>query len=109
MNKPLFDKDNNCLSVLGKWYSEKTLMSYTKAELIEMLRLAQLNYEASIETRINYEEIVRRYQEALNGAIYELSDTKCPRENIRKNCKCKCYECWQKYFFKKYLGGLDDN
>lgn len=63
------------LSCIGKkMYSKSTLKRKTKDELIEMLEVAQHNYEALYETYENTVKVNKEYSEKIT-AIKKFIDT----------------------------------
>lgn len=78
-----------------KAYSDSYLMSLTKAQIIELLRVAEHNFFATEEALNNSVkagmEIAKKYDEAkklLKAAIEDLSDTAAEAYNGRVICKC---------------------
>lgn len=53
-------KNGHPVYVLGKHYSEATLMSMTKAELIHLLDIAQNNYSCVLESYVNATEYAEK-------------------------------------------------
>lgn len=89
---------NNNRGCLGrKMYSDSTLKSFTKEELIKLLFLAEKNYQALSETYeilvANANRIVGDYDKALKKAIDILDDATgdgwlpCPMEYLGR-CAC---------------------
>ena len=101
MKSPL-NKNGEPSSVIGTIYSYGTLKSMTKDDLIDLLRIAQHNYEYSQNGIYNITKYAKKLDKALDRAC----------EEIRKgydchycNLKChestkKCEEIWRDYLMK---------
>ena len=76
-------------SVIGTKKSYSTLKSMTKDELIELLKIAQHNYECVNESEFNIKQYAKKLDKALDEACDLLEKSKagttCDEEN-RKNC-----------------------
>ena len=92
--------------------SDSTLKSWTKYELIELIKIAQHNYECANESLFNIRQYAEKLDEALKDAISILSGSgRCPH-----NCGYPCREtgiedclaCWTKYFDEIYLMGEEE-
>ena len=99
--------------VLGSKYTYSTLMSYMRDDLIDLLRLAQDNYECVNERLYNVSKYAVKLDEALDKACDLLEKSKagttCDEEN-RKNCMenhcfntCIYARKMNKEEWKKYL------
>lgn len=59
--------------VYGRKYSEKTLKSMTKSELIELLRISQKNYDTMMEFYKNAVKANIKQHEKIKMAVEQLS------------------------------------
>lgn len=88
MKSPL-NKNGDSSSVIGTIYSYSTLKSMTKDELIDLLGIAQHNYECSQNGIYNITKYAKKLDKALDKACDLLEKSKagttCDEEN-RKNC-----------------------
>ena len=98
--------------VLGSKYTYSTLMSYMRDDLIDLLRIAQDNYECVNESLFNITHHAEKLDEALRDAISILSGSgRCPRNcgyPCRETGKEDCLTCWTKYFDEIYLIGEEE-
>ena len=109
----ILNKNNVQMYVIGTKYSDSTLKSMTKDALVELLKIAQYNYECTNECLFN----IRQYTEKLNNALDKACDLlekskagiTCDEEN-RKNCMenhcfntCTYARKMNKEEWKKYL------
>lgn len=60
--------------VIGTKYSHSTLKSMTKDELIELLGIAQHNYECVNESEFNIKQYAEKLDKALDEACEKLDD-----------------------------------
>ena len=108
MKSPL-NKNGEPSSVIGTIYSYSTLKSMTKDELIDLLGIAQHNYECVNESLFNITQYAEKLDEALKDAISILSGSgRCPHNcgyPCRETGKEDCQACWTKYFDEIYLIG----
>ena len=113
MRKKL-NKNNMPVYVTGTKYSDSTLKSMTKDELIDLLGIAQHNYECSQNGIYNITKYAKKLDKALDKAldiIMDLNDCTniyadkyitCP---FREECE-KCNDCisnyknWREYLMK---------
>ena len=88
MRKKL-NKNNMPMCVTSTKYSDSTLKSMTKDALIELLKIAQHNYECSQNVIYNITKYAKKLDKALDKACDLLEKSKagttCDEEN-RKNC-----------------------
>lgn len=113
MKSPL-NKNGEPSSVIGTIYSYSTLKSMTKDDLIDLLRIAQHNYECSQNGIYNITKYAKKLDKALDKAlniIMDLNDCTniyadeyitCPfREECEKGNECLSnYENWRDYLMK---------
>lgn len=99
-------------SVIGSKKSYSTLKAMTKDELIELLGIAQHNYECVNESLFNITQHAEKLDKALDKALTIIIDLNectnihadkyitCPfREECEKGNKCiSNYENWRDYF-----------
>lgn len=95
--------------VLGFEYSYSTLMRLRKDYLIDLLNIAQCNYEVAQNRIFNVTKYVEKLDEALKDAISILIGSgRCPNNcgyPCRETGKEDCQACWTKYFDEIYLIG----
>ena len=95
--------------VLGFEYSYSTLMRLRKDDLIDLLNIAQCNYEVAQNRIFNVTKYAEKLDEALKDAISILSGSgRCPHNcgyPCRETGKEDCQACWTKYFDEIYLIG----
>lgn len=101
--------------VLGFKYSYSTLMRFTKTDLIELLNIAQHNYEVAQSRIFNVTKYAEKLNKALDRACDMLVNPKgCPIDNLKMDnngeidCNFEnqdCKKCWIKYFDEIYLIG----
>ena len=101
-------------SVIGTKKSYSTLKAMTKDELIELLGIAQHNYECSQNGIYNITKYAEKLDKALKYATSKLSGYGvCPFTSDDDHC-CSpyleegiidCKGCWTKYFDEIYLTG----
>lgn len=101
--------------VLGFKYSYSTLMRFTKADLIELLNIAQHNYECSQNRIFNVTKYAEKLDKALERACEILTERSiCNSRNLKMDnngeidCNFEnqdCKKCWIKYFDEIYLIG----
>ena len=101
MKSPL-NKNGEPSSVIGTIYSYSTLKSMTKDELIDLLRIAQHNYECSQNSIYNITKYAKKLDKALDKAIDELCGKECPiNDRMCQNMeKHDCPTCWRDYLMK---------
>ena len=95
-------------SVIGKKYSYNTLKSMKKDELIELLKIAQHNYECVNERLFNATQYAEKLDEALDKACELISDYSgsCPFDMFDKDIDCQesctnnAKKCWKEYLLK---------
>ena len=108
MKSPL-NKNGEPSSVIGTIYSYSTLKSMTKDDLIDLLNIAQCNYEVAQNRIFNVTKYAEKLDEALKDAISILSGSgRCPKYcgyPCRETGKEDCHACWTKYFDEIYLIG----
>ena len=108
MKSPL-NKNGEPSSVIGTIYSYNTLKSITKDDLIDLLNIAQCNYEVAQNRIFNVTKYAEKLDEALKDAISILSGSgRCPKYcgyPCRETGKEDCHACWTKYFDEIYLIG----
>ena len=108
MKSPL-NKNGEPSSVIGTIYSYNTLKSMTKDDLIDLLNIAQCNYEVAQNRIFNVTKYAEKLDEALKDAISILSGSgRCPKYcgyPCRETGKEDCHACWTKYFDEIYLIG----
>lgn len=66
------NKNGDPYYVIGTKYSYNTLKSMTKDRLIELLYIAQHNYECVSESSYNVRQYAKKLDKALDKACYEL-------------------------------------
>ena len=74
------NKNGDPYYVIGTKYSYNTLKSMTKDRLIELLYIAQHNYECISESSYNVRQYAKKLDKALDRACYELE---CADETIK--------------------------
>ena len=108
MKSPL-NKNGEPSSVIGTIYSYGTLKSMTKDDLIDLLRIAQHNYECSQNGIYNITKYAKKLDKALKDAISTLIGYRiCPHDcgyPCRETGIEDCRACWTKYFDDIYLIG----
>ena len=97
-------------SVIGTKKSYSTLKSMTKDELIELLDIAQHNYESVNERLFNLTQYAEKLDKALDKACEELGNSiGCPIEKLKMDndgeidCNFEnndCKKCWREYLMK---------
>lgn len=96
--------------VLGFKYTYSTLMSYMKDDLIDLLRIAQDNYENAQSRIFNVTKYAEKLDKALNEAcelIYDNLEV-CPYDKVDydfgdcSECddRYNAPKCWRKYLMK---------
>ena len=113
MKSPL-NKNGEPSSVIGTIYSYNTLKSMTKDDLIDLLRIAQHNYECSQNGIYNITKYAKKLDKALDKALTIIIDLNectnihadkyitCPfREECEKGNECLSnYKNWRDYLMK---------
>lgn len=97
-------------SVIGTKKSYSTLKSMTKDALIELLKIAQHNYECVNESEFNIKQYAKKLDKALDKACEELGNSiGCPIEKLKMDddgeidCNFEnhdCKKCWRDYLMK---------
>ena len=94
-------------SVIGSKKSYSTLKAMTKDELIELLGIAQHNYDCVNESEFNIKQYAEKLDEALDVVCELLSEFGCsPIHMCGKDISCKesCTnnpkKCWRDYLMK---------
>ena len=106
----ILNKNNMPLYVTGTKYSNSTLKSMTKDALIELLKIAQHNYECANECLFNLRQYAEKLDRALDRACEELGNSRgCPIEKLKMDndgeidCNYEnhdCKKCWRDYLMK---------
>ena len=92
MKSPL-NKNGEPSSVIGTIYSYSTLKSMTKDELIDLLRIAQHNYECSQNSIYNITKYANKLDKALDEAYEKIGEPeKCWKEFLQKAMKNEPHE-----------------
>ena len=109
MKSPL-NKNGDSSSVIGTIYSYSTLKSMTKDDLIDLLNIAQCNYEVAQNRIFNVTKYVEKLDKALDRACDTLTNyNSCNIDNIKLtndgdfDCnfeKHDCKKCWREYLMK---------
>lgn len=106
MKSPL-NKNGESSSVIGTIYSYSTLKSMTKDELIELLGIAQHNYECVNETLFNINKHAVKLDNALDKACEWIDKFGCcPYFVFDKDISCQesctndAKKCWREYLMK---------
>ena len=96
--------------VLGFEYSYSTLMRLRKDDLIDLLNIAQCNYEVAQNRIFNVTKCVEKLDKALDRACDTLANyNSCNIDNIKLtndgdfDCnfeKHDCKKCWRDYLMK---------
>ena len=87
MKSPL-NKNGESSSVIGTIYSYSTLKSMTKDELIELLDIAQHNYECVNESLFNLSQYAKKLDKALDEACEKTGEPeKCWKEFLQEAMK----------------------
>ena len=91
--KSPFNKNGDSSSVIGTIYSYSTLKSMTKDELIDLLRIAQHNYECSQNGIYNITKYAKKLDRALDEAYKKIGEPeKCWKEFLQKAMKNEPHE-----------------
>ena len=109
MKSPL-NKNGEPSSVIGTIYSYSTLKSMTKDELIDLLGIAQHNYECSQNGIYNITKYAEKLDKALDKACEKLTKKNiCNSDNLKMDnngeidCNIEshdCKKCWRDYLMK---------
>ena len=110
----VLNKNGMTESVIGSKKSYSTLKAMTKDELIELLKIAQHNYECVNESLFNITQHAEKLDKALDKVcdmIIEYSGN-CPYDmfdsyrDCLKSCTNAPKDCWRDYLMKgdKELG-----
>ena len=106
MKSPL-NKNGESSSVIGTIYSYSTLKSMTKDELIDLLGIAQHNYECSQNGIYNITKYAEKLDKALDKACELISELDgCPFWTLDEDISCQesCTDdvkkCWREYLMK---------
>ena len=92
MQSPL-NKNGEPSSVIGTIYSYSTLKSMTKDELIDLLGIAQHNYECVNEQLFNISQYAKKLDKALDEAYKKIGEPeKCWKEFLQKAMKNEPHE-----------------
>ena len=87
MKSPL-NKNGESSSVIGTIYSYSTLKSMTKDELIDLLGIAQHNYECVNEQLFNLSQYAKKLDKALDEAYEKIGEPeKCWKEFLQEAMK----------------------
>lgn len=87
MKSPL-NKNGDSSSVIGTIYSYSTLKSMTKDELIDLLGIAQHNYECVNECLFNLRQYAEKLDKALDEAYKKIGEPeKCWKEFLQEAMK----------------------
>ena len=91
-------------------YLDSILKSMTKDALIELLKIAQHNYECASECLFNLRQYTEKLGRALDRACEELGNSRgCPIEKLKMDndgeidCSYEnhdCKKCWRDYLMK---------
>ena len=109
MKSPL-NKNGEPSSVIGTIYSYSTLKSMTKDELIDLLGIAQHNYEWVNERLFNATQYAEKLDEALDKACELISElggcypiyerNKSITISCQESCTNNPKKCWREYLLK---------
>lgn len=96
-------------SVIGTKKSYSTLKSMTKDELIELLKIAQHNYECVNESEFIMKRYAEKLDRALDKACELISDYSgsCPFDMFDKDIGCQesctnnAKKCWKEFLMKE--------
>ena len=102
------NKNGRSKYVIGTKYSYSTLKSMTKDELIDLLGIAQHNYECVNESEFNIKQYAEKLDKALDEACKMISDLydcyplyKIDKDiNCRESCTNDSKKCWRKHLMK---------
>ena len=84
----VLNKNGEPESVIGKKYSYNTLKSMKKDELIELLKIAQHNYECSQNGIYNITKYAKKLDRALDEAYKKIGEPeKCWKEFLQEAMK----------------------
>ena len=84
----VLNKNGEPESVIGKKYSYNTLKSMKKDELIELLKIAQHNYECVNESLFNIAQYAKKLDKALDEAYKKIGEPeKCWKEFLQEAMK----------------------
>ena len=109
MKSPL-NKNGESSSVIGTIYSYSTLKSMTKDELIDLLGIAQHNYECSQNGIYNITKYAEKLGKALDRACELISElggcypiyerNKRITISCQESCTNNPKKCWREYLLK---------
>lgn len=106
----VLNKNSEPESVVGKKYSYNTLKSMKKDELIELLKIAQHNYECVNERFYNLRQYAEKLDRALDKAceqinhfdgcfpIYDFDES--TSISCRESCNNNPKKCWREFLMK---------
>ena len=84
----VLNKSGEPYYVLGKKFSNSTLKSMTKDKLIELLGIAQHNYECVNESLFNITQYAEKLDKALDEAYEKIGEPeKCWKEFLQEAMK----------------------
>lgn len=105
--KSSLNKNGESSSVIGTIYSYSTLKSMTKDDLIDLLGIAQHNYECSQNGIYNITKYAKKLDKALDKAcelIGELGGCSMYMFDKYISCQESCTnnpkKCWREYLLK---------
>ena len=106
----ILNKNGTPKYVIGSKKSNSTLKAMTKDELIDLLGIAQHNYECVNETEFNIKQYAKKLDRALDKACELLSHFEAcyPIYDFDESLSISCQEsctndakkCWREYLMK---------